>query len=129
MIEGLFDRENYQMAQVMMDKNLLKHQAIASNIANVETPGYKRIDLDPAFESRLSNIMKSGNTQAMQDFQHQLAVDHESPSIRPDGNNVKMETELLAMNRNALEYEFMTKYIGKSFGRIRSAITGQTSAQ
>jgi len=127
MIEGLFDRENYQMAKVMMDNSLLKHQAIASNIANVETPGYKRVDLDPTFEGRLQDLMKSGDTQALQDFNHRLAVDSDTPAVRPDGNNVKMENELLAMNRNALEYEFLTKYMSKSFGRISTAITGRTS--
>ena len=127
MIEGLFDREAYQMAQVLMDKSLMKHQAIASNIANIETPGYKRVDLDPAFEKKLHEAMKNGDTKALAKFEHRLTVDTNTPSVRPDGNNVKLENEMLAMNRNALEYEFLSKYMGKSFGKIKSAITGRAS--
>lgn len=128
MIEAVYDRQVYQMAQVLMDKSLLKHQAVAANIANVETPGYKRVDLDSAFDSQLKRLLASGDTQAIASFEHKLAVDTDSPSVRPDGNNVQLEHELLAMNRNALEYEFLSKYISKSFGKIKTAITGNVSS-
>ena len=127
MIEALYDREAYQMAQVLMDKSVLKHQAIAANIANIETPGYKRVDLDKTFEAQLQGMLKSGDTEALGQFQHKLTIDTESPSVRPDGNNVQLEDEMLSMNRNALEYEFLTKYMSKSFGRINTAITGNVS--
>lgn len=127
MIEALYNREVYQMAQTLMDKSLLKHQAIASNLANVETPGYKRIDLDKSFEAELQTMLRSGDIQGLQDFKHRLEVDTETAAVRPDGNNVQIENEMLAMNRNSLEYEFLTRYMSKSFGRIKSAITGNVS--
>jgi len=110
-----------------MDKSLLKHQAIAANIANIETPGYKRVDLDKTFETQLQSLLKSGDTEALGKFQHKLTIDTDSPSVRPDGNNVELENEMLAMNRNAMEYEFLSKYVGKAFGRINTAITGNVS--
>jgi len=124
MIEALYDREVYKMAQVLMDKSVLKHQAIASNIANIETPGYKRVDLDKGFETQLKEMMESGDTDGLSSFQHRLSVDTETPAVRPDGNNVQLENEMLAMNRNALEYEYLTKYMSKSFGMIKTAISG-----
>jgi len=127
MIEALYDRESYQMAQVLMDKSVLKHQAIAANIANIETPGYKRVDLDKTFETQLQGLLHNGDTEALGQFQHKLTIDTDSPSVRPDGNNVQLEDEMLAMNRNALEYEFLSKYVGKAFGRINTAITGNVS--
>lgn len=127
MIEALYDREVYQMAQVLMDKSLLKHQAVASNISNIETPGYKRVDFDSGFEAQLQSMLKSGDMKALSTFEHKLSVDTQTPSVRPDGNNVQLEDELLAMNRNALEYEFLSKYMGRSFGKIKTAITGNTA--
>ena len=127
MIEALYDREVYQMAQVLMDRSLLKHQAVASNIANIETPGYKRVDFDSRFEAQLQNMLKSGDIEGLSNFEHKLSVDTQTPSVRPDGNNVQLEDEMLAMNRNALEYEFLSKYMSKSFGRIKTAITGNTA--
>ncbi len=127
MIEALYDREAYQMAQVLMDKGVLKHQAIASNIANIETPGYKRVELDKSFEHQLQGMLKSGDTKGLSSFEHKLSVDKDSPATRPDGNNVQLENEMLSMNRNALEYEFLTKYMSRSFGKINTAISGRVS--
>lgn len=115
------------MAQVLMDRSLLKHQAVASNIANIETPGYKRVDFDSRFEAQLRSMLKSGDIEGLSNFEHKLSVDTQTPSVRPDGNNVQLEDEMLAMNRNALEYEFLSKYMSKSFGRIKTAITGNTA--
>jgi flagellar basal-body rod protein FlgB len=127
MIEGLFQSDSRQMAQVLMDKSVLRHRAIAANIANVETPGYKRVDLNPAFDSRLMSMMKSGDVEGLASFQHQLTEDRSSPAVRPDGNNVKLESEMLSLNRNAMDFEFLSKYMGKSIGRLKMAITGSTS--
>jgi flagellar basal-body rod protein FlgB len=124
MIEGLYDRESYQMAKVLMDASLLRHQAVASNIANVETPGYQRVQLDPGFDQQLMNALESGNTQAMGNLNPQIMVDDRTPAVRPDGNNVQLADEMLAMNRNALEYEFLSRYMSKSFSKIKTAITG-----
>ena len=127
MIEALYDREAYQMAQVLMDKSLLKHQAVAANIANIETPGYKRIDLDKTFEGQLQEMLQSGDVRGLSSFEHKLSTDTDTPAVRPDGNNVQLENEMLSMNRNALEYEFLTKYMSKSFSKIKTAISGTVS--
>jgi flagellar basal-body rod protein FlgB len=45
MIEALFNQPNYLAAKKTLDAVVLRQQAIANNIANLETPGYKRVDL------------------------------------------------------------------------------------
>ena len=57
MIDALFGDSNYVAAKKMLDVNVLRHEAIASNIANVETPNYKRLDVAPSFESQLSQAV------------------------------------------------------------------------
>jgi flagellar basal-body rod protein FlgB len=127
MIEGLYNRENYQMAKVLMDASMLRHQIAASNIANVETPGYKRVQMDPQFDAQLRSAMESGNTESLQELKPSVSIDDNTPAVRADGNNVQIADEMLAMNRNALEYEFLSKYMSKSFGKITTAITGRAS--
>jgi flagellar basal-body rod protein FlgB len=63
----------------------------------------------------------------MRGLQQRLAEDPLAVTSRPDGNNVQIESEMLAMNRNALEYEFLSKYMSKSFGRIKTAISGSVN--
>jgi flagellar basal-body rod protein FlgB len=128
MIESLYNRPHYVMAQALMDKCVRVQEAVASNVANIETPGYKRVELKSGFEKELTQWMESSDPSLKSGVIAELAVDQESPAVRPDGNNVNLETELLTMNRNALEYEFLTKYVGHSFSSIRMAITGNSSS-
>ena len=48
MIEALFNQPNYQATKKLLDVSVLRHEALASNLANLETPNYKRIDVAPA---------------------------------------------------------------------------------
>jgi flagellar basal-body rod protein FlgB len=47
--------------------------------------------------------------------------------VRPDGNSVEIEEELLAMNRNAVEYDFVTEMVSRNIKQLRLAITGRPS--
>ena len=53
MLEAIYARESYVALKKTLDAAVLRHQAIASNLANLETPNYKRIDISPDFEARL----------------------------------------------------------------------------
>jgi flagellar basal-body rod protein FlgB len=47
--------------------------------------------------------------------------------MRPDGNTVEIERELLAMNHNAVQHEFLTEMISGNLKQLRMAITGRSS--
>ena len=49
MIDALFSQTNYAATKKMLDATALQYEAIASNLNNIEKPGYKRIDLDSSF--------------------------------------------------------------------------------
>jgi flagellar basal-body rod protein FlgB len=53
MVEALFNQPNYLAAKKSLDVVALRQEAIASNIANLETPGYKRLDVAPSFQGEL----------------------------------------------------------------------------
>ena len=53
MIDALFNQPNYQATRKLLDATVLRHEALASNLANLETPGYKRMDVAPVFETEL----------------------------------------------------------------------------
>jgi len=57
MIDALFNQPNYLAAKKMLDVTVLRHEAIASNLANVEVPNYKRLDVSPSFESQLAQAV------------------------------------------------------------------------
>ncbi len=127
MIEPIFQTDNYQLARKLLDVAALRQEAIASNVANAETPGYHRLDVAPAFAQQLKAQMASGTISAPTSLQPQLAEDPSAHSIRPDGNNVEIEGELLAMNRNSVEYDYLTQVVSSNLKQLKMAISGNVS--
>lgn len=127
MIDALFNQPGYLAAQRMLDAAALRQEAIASNIANLETPNYKRIDLAPNFAADLQRAAASRNTGALQSMQPTLAVDSSAVAANRDGNTVKLEDELLAMNENQLVHTLQTQLISGNLLKLRMAITGKSA--
>jgi flagellar basal-body rod protein FlgB len=125
MIDALFTDSDYVAAKKMLDVTLLRQQAIASNLANVETPNYKRLDVSPSFESQLRQAVAGQNSSEISNMQPELAVDSAAVSGRSDGNTVQLETEMLKLNQNTVENALETQIVSYSLSRLRLAITGK----
>lgn len=126
MVEGLFSSQNYQIAKAQLEASHLRHQALARNLANINTPGYQRVDLNEDFNVSLRRAVenaRAGGGAATVSVSIQ-ADPHAGPS-RPDGNNVKLDKELVAVNRNALEYRLLTQRVDGQYKRLKTAITGK----
>jgi flagellar basal-body rod protein FlgB len=127
-IDPIFQSDNYQMARKLLDAAVLRQEAISSNIANAETPGYHRLDIAPDFAQQLKSRMAAGDFAANADqIKVHLAEDLTARSLRPDGNTVEIERELLAMNHNAVQHEYLTELISGNLKQLRMAITGRSS--
>ena len=105
---------------------VLRHEAIASNLANIETPNYKRLDVSPTFESQLQQAVASQDPEQIAAVQPDLAVDTQAVSGRNDGNTVQLETELLKLNQNMVEHALETQLVSSSLAKMRMAITGKS---
>ena len=125
MIESLFTQPNYLAAKKMLDATAMRHEAIASNLANLETPQYRRIDLNPSFSNELRQAMAGQQPGAISNLQPSLALDTNAVSSRRDGNTVELDTELLNMNQNMLAHTLEVQLITGSLLRLRTAITGR----
>lgn len=127
MVDPIFQSTNYQLATKLLDTSVLRSEAIASNIANSETPGYRRLDIAPDFAAELRARVQSGDMAAATRLQARLTEDTNARSMRPDGNTVAIDNELLQMNRNQVEHEFLTEVISRNIKQLRLAITGRAS--
>ena len=125
MIDQIYDRENYVLAKKLLDVSHARHEALSGNLANAETPGYKRVDIKTDFAEELKKLAKSNDIESISALRATLETDLNSPSVRPDGNNVQLDSELMKMNKNAMQYEFLTQYTANSLKRIKTAITGR----
>ena len=95
-------------------------RVLAGNIANQNTPGYKR--REHQFESLLADEMKS-STPDLGSVRATTVTDNETPS-RGDGNNVVLENEVNGMRETVLRYELYAAMLKSRSTLIRSAING-----
>ena len=127
-MDSIISSENYLWARKLLDGAAARHQAIASNLANLETPGYKRVDLTPDFEKQLAAMARQGRWDSVRHLKAEVMVDTAAQPLRPDGSTVEPERELMEMNRNALNYEFLTHYVSDSIRQLKMAATGRPQA-
>jgi flagellar basal-body rod protein FlgB len=108
----------------------LRHQTIAQNLANVETPGYRRRIL--VFEEALAEALSGRNgtpsspdrVQAqLKKFEPKLLEDRKS-SLRADGNNVDIDEESVALAMNTGRHLALLEILNREFRQIRAAIRG-----
>ena len=124
-----------------------RHRLILSNVANADTPGYRRQDLDRAgFNRVLSEAIQERDLEHRGAFFLRSTVRDPNPRshggfspsrtpfpetdgvLRHDQNNVSMEREMALMAKNAGQYTTYANLLNKAYGQIRAAITEQPGA-
>lgn len=126
MVSAIFKTDNYQLARKMLDATALRQEAIATNVANAETPGYRRLDVSADFTEALRNQLAAGGlADGAPSIRPKLVEDANARTLRPDGNTVEIDSELLSMNRNALEHQYLTDVVSNNLKQLRMAITGR----
>jgi flagellar basal-body rod protein FlgB len=79
----------------------MRQSVLANNLANAETPGFHRMDLD--FHGALAQAMSTGDAAVIDSTNFTPRQDPQS--MRADGNGVDIDTESAQMAKNGLEYE------------------------
>jgi flagellar basal-body rod protein FlgB len=112
----------FDTTQLGLEKALsgaaLRQEAIASNIANVNTPGYRRQDVD--FASALSAAWDDGS-ESVERLAPAKQVD-QSSVVRADGSSVDIDVEAAAQAKNGLQYEAVAQVMKVRTSIIRTAI-------
>lgn len=117
-----------------MDAGMLRQSVIADNIANADTPYFKRSDV--TFESQLARAINSHSKEpcpaALTDRRHipfyepmdfrtvraRIQIEH-GTNIRNDKNNVDIEKEVIDATKNMLRYNAMAQRIDKNYKNLQ----------
>jgi flagellar basal-body rod protein FlgB len=95
-----------------------REQTIASNMANVDTPGYHTLDVN--FKQALMQASSSDQGFTMTPVVSEVRGLME----RPDGNNVDLDREGLLLAKSQLQYQLGTQLVKSQFHELLSAING-----
>lgn len=109
-----------------------RNEVISSNIANVDTPNYKRQDV--SFESVLSAAVSKAGSQSVNltqtvrniNYNHVQPViytDNANMSFRIDGNNVDIDQEEIELASNQLYYQGIMDSMTQEFSRLKTAMS------
>lgn len=108
-----------------MDASWRRETLITNNIANNDTPGYKRQDIefesvlrDALFNSKARSLDKAVATIQSQDLKGIEYTDYENYSYRIDGNNVDMDTENVELATEQLRYQTLSTSVSNEFNRF-----------
>ncbi|MCW3040886.1 MAG: flgB [Solirubrobacterales bacterium] len=114
----LFDPTQLGLAAAMR-ATATRQTAIAQNLANANTPGYRRVTVD--FQQQLDAVVASGDRQAIDRFAPQITQDAAAP-VRADGSSVDVEREAADQAANGLSYEALAQVMRARIDIVESAI-------
>lgn len=111
------------------DASWTREGLLANNIANVDTPGYKRQDIDfsSVLRNELSNYSHMNLDQkvdavSLKKLNPSVYTDHGNFSYRLDGNNVDIDTEQVELASEQIKYQALTQSITSEFQRLQTVI-------
>ena len=96
----------------------MRQEVLANNLANAETPGFRRMDLD--FHGALAQAMKSSDAATIEATS--FTPQQDGLTMRADGNGVDIDTESAAMAKNGLEYEALVSVAKARIQIVQSAM-------
>ena len=108
------------------DASWLRNDILANNLANVDTPGYKRKDID--FESQLRRALGSSRYESVDskvshvtstELEGRVYTDAANFSYRLDGNNVDIDTENVELASNQIKYNGLKSGINQEFANLK----------
>lgn len=114
-----------------LDASWLRESALANNVANMDTPGYKRqdVDFESALKKELGNTKYVSLDQKIRGLNTDLSgldvstyTDSASYSYRLDGNNVDPDTEPVELASEELRYELLSRAVTDEFTRIQTVL-------
>ncbi len=118
-IQGLLNDDAIVISNKMMEIATERQKVIANNMANANTPGYTRMELD--FQQRLTDIVRSGDLEDLSSF-HAKAVEDKRNSPSADGNNVLIANEMNEMAQNSVMFSLLSKAFSTRLGIIKAAM-------
>ena len=108
------------------DASWLRNDILANNIANVDTPGYKRQDVN--FESQLKRALGNSRYKTVDakvsnvtgtELEPRVYTDSANFSYRLDGNNVDIDTENVELASNQIKYNGLINSINQEFTNLK----------
>lgn len=121
-----FDRSRIPLLEKELDLFTVRNKAIANNIANIATPGYKTVEV--SFQNELSNaIAESNNDVALsknvEQVEPAIEIDRRG-SLSSGANNVNIDQQMADLAKNQLQFKLAARLMSDTLNLIDKSING-----
>lgn len=130
---NILDSTVFTMLQRGLDATALRQRVIANNVANINTPGFKKSYV--SFEDQLQSVI--GKIGAPLKGTHPLHIGVVGPDIKPevkqvkettmrfDGNNVDIDEEMVNLAATTVQYDVIAQGLIDRFNLLGTVIGGR----
>ena len=135
--ETIFDKSSIPLLVKSLDASMLRSRTIANNIANVNTPGYQRVEV--TFEDELRKALDTTKLKGTRTNEKHLPLgrldlSRLNPKVEkpidptlPSGvNNVDIDSEMAKLAENQLLYNFSAKFLKGKYTKLNAAIQARS---
>lgn len=133
---NIFQNPAMNILKSSLSATSLRHKTISNNIANINTPNYKRQLVK--FEEELAEALNRPDSiplsrtnslhipvKIADNFKIEPKIEIENTTtLRTDGNNVDIDLELAMLAENTVKFNVLSQTISKKFSILRSVIQG-----
>jgi flagellar basal-body rod protein FlgB len=136
--EVLFNKTNMPLIKGTLDAAMLRTRTVANNIANVNTPGYRRVEV--SFEKELREALDRTRLKGSTTDEKHLQVGRKDlsevspkaykpvdPTLPSGVNNVDVDTEMAKLAEAQIMYNYAIKFGQGVYRKLNSAIKGQST--
>ena len=128
---GLFGASTIPVLEQAVNFGQARHNVLAGNIANVDTPGYRAHDLSTAvFQQRLQEAIESRNSGSAtaddfmaDDGQSLKLTDAFETILRHDDGKVSLEQQVAELTKNQMQYNTAISIMTQQFRLLQAAIS------
>lgn len=128
--QTFFEDGNMRLMERFLNTSVQRQSLLSSNLANVDTPGYRTVDVD--FQHELESASASAAHSLTLTSSTHLAghsggsaatpVQVEDLTFRNDMNNVNVDREMAQLSINALKFSMVAQLLGGKFRMLKAAI-------
>ncbi|ABI68165.1 flagellar basal body rod protein FlgB [Syntrophomonas wolfei] len=137
MLERILETKTHILLNKAMDVGTLRNDVIADNIANADTPKFKRREV--IFEEKMKKALEGTTDQLGLNLTNSRHIQMEGNNMdiepevrvledltfRNDENNVDIDNEMAKMTKNKINYDAVSRSMSNEIRLLRMAITGR----
>lgn len=112
----------FDLLSKLVDVTVLRHKVLSQNVANVNTPGYRKLSV--SFDETLATHLGRHGEAGISRLAPVIVEDDSTPS-RLDGNNVDIDGEMMRLNKNTLLNNAYLQIVATKTAILRRSISGQ----